>query len=237
MGVATTRDNGAWRLSEIDVFDNLSPAGMEEIIALAQPVQAARDQILFSPDEEASDIYLLGSGKVKLSKVADDGKELTMAILQAGDVFGEFAIGGAENQGLFAEVVEDASLYVIPWAELEKLSRRRPEVALMLVHALSERLRRAEAQIEDLVFRSVPERVASLLLRLVEEHGRVSQQAITIDLRLTHQDIANMVGATRETVTNVLNDLRAGGAIEIEQKHVRVLDQAGLERAAGAARS
>ncbi|MFQ6134103.1 MAG: Crp/Fnr family transcriptional regulator [Armatimonadota bacterium] len=236
MGVVTTKDNDTWRLSQINVFDDLSSDQMEEIIALAQPLQVARDEILFSPDEEAGSIYLLRSGKVKLSKVADDGKEITMAILQAGDVFGEFAIAGADTQDLFAEVVEDASLYVIPWPDLEALIGRKPQVALMLVRALSERLRRAESQIEDLVFRSVPERVASLVLKLAEEHGRVSARGITIDLRLTHQDIANMVGATRETVTNVLNDLRSAGAIEIEQKHVRVLDQAALEVASGAVR-
>ncbi len=237
MGVITATDENVWQAGPVDVFDDLSPAMLEEITGLAQTLEVPRGEIVFSPEDEAESVYLIREGKVKLSKVADDGKEITLAILQEGDLFGELTAPETGVYGHFAEALEDAVLSVIRSVEFEDLVHRKPELALAVIHALAERMRRAELQIEDLVFRSVPARVASVLVRLAQEHGRVGARGVTIDLRLTHQEIANMVGATRETVTNVLNDLRAEGMIEIEHKRVRIVDQDALGEAAQLART
>jgi CRP/FNR family transcriptional regulator len=221
-----------WYLEQINIFEGLSEMELLEIARLATTQHFAREAVLYSPEDEAGSIYLLEEGKVKLSKVADDGKEITIAVLQGGDVFGELSMSAGETYEVFAEALEEARVCIISRDDFAALVRQKPEIALMLIRSISERLRRAESQIEDLVFRSVPARVAHLMMKLSQEHGRVSREGITIDLRLTHQDIANMVGATRETVTNVLNDLRGRDIIEIEQKRVRILDLDGLEEAA-----
>jgi CRP/FNR family transcriptional regulator len=226
------RIDECWYLEQINIFEGLSEIDLMEIARLATTAYYPREAIVYSPEDEAASIYLLEEGKVKLSKVANDGKEITIAVLQGGDVFGEMSMSDGQTYEVFAEVLEDARVCIISRDDFAALVRRKPEIALRLIRSISERLRRAESQIEDLVFRNVPARVASLMLKLADEHGRMSREGITIDLRLTHQDIANMVGATRETVTNVLNDLRTNGIIEIEQKRVRVLDQEQLEQAA-----
>lgn len=232
MGVITATDENVWQAGQVDVFHDLSPALLDEIKGLSQTLEVPRGEIVFSPEDEAESIYLIREGKIKLSKVADDGKEITLAVLQEGDLFGEVSAFDSGIHGHFAEALEDATLAAISRPDFANLVRRNPEFALIVIHALADRTRRAELQIEDLVFRSVPARVASVLVRLAQEHGRVGPRGVTIDLRLTHQEIANMVGATRETVTNVLNDLRAEGMIEVEHKRVRILDQEALAEAA-----
>lgn len=232
MSAAEPQVDECWYLEQINIFEGLSDEDLLEIAKLATRAQYPRDAVIYSPEDEAGSIYLLEEGKVKLSKVANDGKEITIAVLQGGDVFGELSMSDDETYDVFAEVLEDARVCIISRDDFAELVRRKPEVALMLIRSMSERLRQAESQIEDLVFRSVPARVASLLTKLAEEHGRMGREGITIDLRLTHQDIANMVGATRETVTNVLNGLRSSGIIEIAQKRVRIVDQDALRNAA-----
>ena len=232
MSVTNERTDECWYLEQINIFEGLSDEELQEIAKLTTTAHYPREAVIYSPEDEAGSIYLLEEGKIKLSKVANDGKEITIAVLQGGDVFGELSMTDGETYDVFAEVLEDARVCIIAREKFAELVRQKPEIALMLIRSLSERLRNAESQIEDLVFRSVPARVASLMVKLAEEHGRVSREGITIDLRLTHQDIANMVGATRETVTNVLNGLRSDGIIDIEQKRVRILSQERLQDAA-----
>ncbi|MFQ5809002.1 MAG: Crp/Fnr family transcriptional regulator [Armatimonadota bacterium] len=232
MSAIDGRIEECWYLEQINIFEGLSEADLADIARLVTTEHYGREAVIYSPEDEAGSIYLLEEGKVKLSKVANDGKEITIAVLQGGDVFGELSMSDGETYEVFAEVLEDARVCIISRDDFSALVREKPEIAMMLIRSMSERLRRAESQIEDLVFRSVPARVAHLMMKLADEHGRVSRDGITIDLRLTHQDIANMVGATRETVTNVLNDLRNDNIIEIEQKRVRIVDQHRLEEAA-----
>ena len=214
------------------MFEGLSESDLRDIGDIAKTFEMKREQIVFAPEDEAEKVYVLISGKVKLSKVADDGKEVTIAVLQPGDVFGELALFGGETHDSFAEVIEDATICAIPRADFEGLLNTRPSLSLGLLNSIMERLRQAESQIEDLVFRSVPARVSHLILKLAQEHGHVGPKGITIHLRLTHQDVANFVGATRETVTNVLNELRSAGLIEIEHKQIRIVDYEGLQAAA-----
>lgn len=220
------------KLEDAQVFDGLTERDLREIAEIGKTLELKREQIVFAPEDEADHVYVLASGKVKLAKVADDGKEVTIAVLQPGDVFGELSLFSGETHDTFAEVIEDATIYAIPRADFEGLLSSRPALSLALLSSIMERLRQAESQIEDLVFRSVPARVAHLILKLAQDHGHVGPKGITVRLRLTHQDVANFVGATRETVTNVLNDLRADGLIEIEHKQIRILDYEGLQAAA-----
>jgi CRP/FNR family transcriptional regulator len=185
-------------------------------------------QAVYSPESADEATYLVLSGKVKLFRTSDEGREIIVEIVQGGEVFGELRPFDGRG-GTWAETLEDSEMAVLPRGYLNALIRRHPEVALGVVEEMSQRLQQRALQIEDLALRNVPARVANALLRLGENHGIMSRNGIRIDLRLTHQDIADMVAAARETVTNVLGDMREGGIIDIEHHRVRIGDPAHLQ--------
>ena len=224
MSTSSKRQERVWVRKQVRLFDGLSEDDAAEIAQVATPIDLPKDSLLFAPYDSVEKLYLLKKGRIKLYKAADDGKEVTIDFLQPGDVLGNLSLVGDTPLGVFAEAVEDVRVWAVPRAQLQQLVQRKPHIAMLLIQAMSERVEHLEAQVEDLVFLPVPARVASALLRLAAEHGRVSPRGTLIDLRLTHQDIANVVGATRETVTNILNALREAGLIEIEHKRVLIPD-------------
>jgi len=220
------------RLAESEFFQDLTPDELRSVSPLVSEAVYSRGEFLYNPEEIGDRLYVLEEGKVKLARASEQGKEVTLAILTPGCVFGELSLGERRRFGAYAEVLDRAQVFTIGRQEFEQIVARCPRLALRTIEAVLDRLNWAEEQIEDLVFRSVPARVASLLLRLSEVHGRVGPRGVTVDLRLTHQEIGNMVGATRETITNVLSDLRGEGLIDVRKKRVLLLDQAKLRELA-----
>jgi CRP-like cAMP-binding protein len=216
------------RLQAVRILERLSAGDLVRIGKHARLLRLPPRQTIYSPESADEATYLLLSGKVKLFQASDEGRDIIVEIVQDGEVFGELRPSDGRG-GMWAETLEDSEMAVLPRGYLNALMRRHPEVALGLVEEMSQRLQQRASQIEDLALRNVPARVASALLRLGESHGIMSRNGIRIDLRLTHQDIADMVAAARETVTNVLGDMREGGIIDIEQHHVRIGDPAHLQ--------
>jgi len=214
-------DDDLEELAQIDIFESLDD---EELRALGQRsavLELDRRHVIFSPESHADSTYFLLRGKVKLFQMSEEGREVTVEILQGGDVFGRFS-DNEDAQGLWAETMEPSKVAVLTACDFAELLKDHASVALRLVDEMSATLSRRAGQIEDLALRNVPARIAHTLLKLGEEHGIMSSNGITIDLRLTHQDIANMVAASRETVTTVLTDMRHEGIIDIERKRVRI---------------
>ncbi|MFQ6096349.1 MAG: Crp/Fnr family transcriptional regulator [Armatimonadota bacterium] len=216
------------QLQTIGIFESLSPAELADISEHSTLVRMKKRQTVYSPESADEAAYLLLDGKVKLFHMSDEGREIIVEILQAGDVFGEVQPMDAPPE-TWAETLDACRIALLPQDYFSDLLRAHPEVALRLVEEMSLRLQHRASQIEDLALRSVSARVANTLLKLGEAHGTMSRNGITIDLRLTHQDIANMVAASRETVTTVLVDMREHGVIEIERKYVRIANPAHLQ--------
>ncbi len=211
-------------LERMNVLALASRDDLAELATVAVRREVPAHEIVYSADEDEGMVYFLDEGKVRLCKVTEDGREVTLAVLSEGEIFGELGSAEETSCDTFADALEDTRVYAIPRESFEAFCLKLPQVSLAVIGEIADRLRRRESQIEDLVFRSVSERVASTLLRLAEDHGRVSRRGITIDLRLTHKDIANMVASTRETVTGVLSGLRKLGAIEMDHKRVLIAD-------------
>jgi CRP/FNR family transcriptional regulator len=151
-----------------------------------------------------------------------------LALLGPGDLIGEAAWDKGSHDSV-AETLEETKLYEIEKVAFEGLVRSNPEFALRLLQVISIRLKQAQARIEDLVFRQVPSRIARLLLSLAETHGKVTPKGIRVEFRLTHQDIADLVGSSRVTVTQVLNRFRDSHWIDIESKRVTIHNSNALE--------
>ena len=224
----TLTDEDLEELGQVYIIESLDDEHLAAVAGKASVLELNRRHVIFSPESYSEATYLLLRGKVKLFQMSEEGREVTVEVLQGGDVFGQFS-DSEDGQGMWAETMEPSKLAVLTAGDFAALLEDHASVALKLVDEMSARLSRRAGQIEDLALRNVPARIACTLLKLGEEHGIMGSDGITIDLRLTHQDIANMVAASRETVTTVLTDMRHEGIIDIERKRVRIAQPEGLE--------
>ena len=184
-------------------------------------------KIFYMPEETGEVLFLLKKGRVQLYRISPTGKKLVTATIGPGTFFGEMSLVGQGMHNTFAEAVDDCLLCVMSRADLKRLMRTHPEIAFRFVEALGHRLTEVETHLEDMAFKSMSARLASLLLHLEAEAGNDSEVN-----GFTHQDLAEMLGTYRETITQTLNEFRQEGHIEIGRKHILILDQEALETVA-----
>ena len=209
-------------LSELTVFQDLSAREMEDLNRITTMSTMPKGRVFYRPEEPGEVLFILKEGRVQLYRISPEGKKLVITTLGPHTLFGEMALLGAKMHNTFAEAVEDCLICVMSRNDLERLILNKPQVALRILEITGRRLRDAEERLENMAFKGIPARLASLLLRLAAEQGN---NEIT---GFTHQDLAESVGTYRETATQVLNDLKADGYIEIGRKRITILDVAGL---------
>lgn len=213
-------------LSDVELFQDLSPKELAELDRVTTMTNVPKGKVFYQPEDTGEVLFILKKGQVQLYRISPEGKKLIISTLGPGTLFGEMALLGQQMHNTFAEAVEDCQICVMSRTELERLILSKPQVALRVLEATGKRLRDAETRLQDLAFKGIPARLASLLLRLSEERGT------TTITGLTHQDLAETVGTYRETATQVLNDLKARGLIEIGRKRITILDVEGLQAVA-----
>lgn len=207
-------------LSTMDLFQDLSEKEREELDRISTTSTVRKGKVFYRPEETGDVLFILKEGAVQLYRISPEGKKLVITSLNQGSLFGEMALLGQQMHNTFAEATSDCAIGLLSRADLERLILLRPQVALRMLEITGRRLRDAEARLEDLAFKSIPARLASLLLRLAGDASQISG--------LTHQDLAEMVGTYRETATQVLNELKGRGLIEIGRKRIMITDRAGL---------
>lgn len=208
-------------LSDTDLFQDLSEENLEEVERSTSMSTCKRGRVFFTPGETGEVLFILKSGRVNVYRITTEGRKLVTATVGPGTVFGEMSFIGQGMSDSFAEAVEDSTLCVLSRADLMRLLSRYPTVSVRLMERLAQRLDEAEERLADVAYRPVTARIASTLLRLSSEGGEV--------VRLSHQDIAEMVGTYRETATRILNEMRAGGSIELGRLQITVKDRAQLD--------
>ncbi len=216
-------------LSNIEIFQDLSQGELEEMDRQITMSSCEPGRIFYMPEETGEVLFLLKKGRVQLYRISPNGKKLVVATLGPGAIFGEMSLVGQGMHNTFAEAADECLLCVMSRADVERLMRDKPQVAFRFVEALGERMTTLESQLEEIAFKSIPARLASLLLRLAEEQG-----AGAIVSGYTHQDLGEVLGTYRETITQTLNDFKADGLVEISRKRVELLDVDGLETLAEA---
>jgi len=177
-----------------------------------------RGRVFYRPEEPGEVLFILKEGRVQLYRISPEGKKLVITTLGPHTLFGEMALLGTKMHNTFAEAIDDCLICVMSRTDLERLILNKPQVALRILEVTGKRLREAEERLENMAFKGIPARLASLLLRLAEEQGNDEIAG------LTHQDLAESVGTYRETATQVLNDLKAQGLIEIGRKRIKIVD-------------
>lgn len=188
---------------------------------------------IFAPGDPDDQLYFLLSGVIRIYKIYGDYKEATIALIQDGGIFGKLNLVEGRWQDVFAEAVSDARVASVQKASIEQVVKSRPEFALKLFSSLSERLRQSDEVIESLLHREVSTRLATLLMNLGERFGENGGVGIMVDVRLTHQDLANMIASTREAVSKVMSEFQRDGVIETRNRRIVILDREVLSEHAG----
>jgi CRP/FNR family cyclic AMP-dependent transcriptional regulator len=197
---------------------------------VAEQRQYRRRQVIHFADQPGDYIYLLCTGRVKISRVSEQGRELTLYLLEDGALFGETGLLAAnEPYDLMAETLEDSLIAVFRRSDILAGLQESLPATQALLRLVSERRLMAEDQVADLVFLEVPKRLAKLLLRL-HENSRGSRSSQMLRAKLTHQELANIIGSTRETTTLILNDFKRQGLIEFLGRKILIANRNGLER-------
>src|SRR5215204_6706514 len=190
-------------------------------IRVAERRFAAKD-LIFAPGDPDDQVYFLLEGTVRLYKIYGEYKEATTALLREGDVFGELSLEERSCQNAFAEAVTDVRVAVVRKTVLNEVIKRRPKFALKLFSSFSERLRQSEEAIESLLYREVSARLATLLSHLGNRFGEPHGSGTVIRVRLTHQDLANMIFSTREAVSKEMSEFQRAGLIEVRNRRIVV---------------
>lgn len=205
----------------------------DDLAAAWSPVATRRDfaarEVLYAPEDAATTIYVLEAGRVKLTSVSAQGKELILALLKRGDVLGELSPTYKGLHRTFAEVIETATLWLIPRDDVRLHLAQAPRVALAFMQINAARSRALEQRLADLVFLEVPQRLAAVLVQLSGTPGG--------DVMLTHYDLAGLIGSTRETTTLFLNRFREAGWVRLDKRNVHVEDMPALRDIATGDRS
>jgi CRP-like cAMP-binding protein len=216
-----------WYLRQIRLFERLSEPDLQRLAQLSEMREYTRGEVIQRTRPPADVIQFVKMGRVKISTYSPDGKEQVLALLDPGDLFGELTPSTLPLR-VRAEAFDRAVVCSIDRAVFEDVVRNTPDVALKVIQTLARRLQAAEQEIEDLALRDVPARLASVLLRLADGYGEEHERGVRLSFRLTHQDLAHMIGSTRETVTMIMSRFRDGRLITVDRRTLIVLDRQGL---------
>jgi CRP-like cAMP-binding protein len=219
---ATTAPNGFG----LDDFESASIRTVERRFR-------AKD-VIFNPGDPDDQLFFLLEGTVRLYKIYGDYKEATTALLRDTGVFGRLSLVEGRWQDVFAEAVTEVRVAGVQKATLTEVIKRRPEFAMKLFSSFSERLRRSDEVIESLLHREVSARLATLLLNLAERFGEENGSGTILSVRLTHQELANMIASTREAVSKVMSEFQREGSIEVQNRRIVLVNKEAIaERASG----
>ncbi len=207
-------------IKKIAIFSDLSEPDVDRLSALLQEVLYSKDEIILHKEDPGDSLFIIRQGRVKVVLYGDDGREVILSILKEGDFFGEMSLLDGEPRSASVVSMEEADLYILKRDDFLQTLMERPGMALRILVELSRRLRVADEKIGSLALLDVYGRIAGALLQIARTEGKVDGDRIIIDERPTQQDIASMAGASRETVSRVLNDLVKSGLISMEGKKV-----------------
>lgn len=211
-------------LRRAPLFASLDDEAFRLLTEQLTEVDLARGASVFHEGDQGDQLYFIVSGKVKLGRTASDGRESLVAILGPGELFGEMALFDPSPRTATATAVSETRLAGLRNENLRQLLNTRPEVSAQLLQALARRLRRTNDNLSDLVFSDVPGRVAKALIDLSERFGRPATDGILVAHELTQEELAQLVGASRETVNKALAEFVQRGWLRLEARAVVILD-------------
>ncbi len=207
-------------LRELDLFRDLSDAEIDAIGAAAPMRTIAAGQVLYSPGRPTEVLFILKGGRVRLYTIGADGRTLTTAIVEPGQLFGEMVPLGQSLTDTYAETIDPSVVCLMSRTDVDRLLLSDPRIAARIAEILGRRVAELETRLSDTVLKTAPDRIASTLTRLADRDGA--------SIRLTHEQLADLVGTTRETVTKVLGELAARGLVQQKRGRIIVTSRNGV---------
>ena len=211
-----------WYLQNFNLFQGMKESSMDMMEEHSTMKVSAKKEIIYFPEERSDNIYLLKEGKVKISRISEDGKKTTLHLIGPGEIFGESAILGQERRENIAEVVEDAVICSINRKMFQDMLTMNPKINLTINKFIGLRIRKIQAHVEDLVFKDAKERVIAFLQRYTTSFGKKMVDGWMVRPFLTHQEIADLTATSRQTVNSILHDLVEEGEIKYTRRFFQV---------------
>lgn len=222
-------DSSVAILKRVPLFAELDENELERLAALVVFRDYPKSAFIFMEGDPGEALFFIKRGKVKIYKTTPDGREQILHFLKEGDIFAEVVLFDGGPYPATAEVMEASTIGMLRNADVEDLIRREPGIAIKILHVMSRRLREAQAHIRDIALRDMYGRVASVLYRLCQEHGTPCREGVRIDLGISRQELAGMVGTTRETVTRILSEFKRMGILHLERRGIIIRDEKKLK--------
>jgi len=199
------RESEAVYLKQVSIFNGLNDEEVHDLISAAKRRTFRSGEVIFHRDDPGQMLYIIKEGKVKICLISPDGQEISLVVFGKGEYFGEFALLDGLPRSADAIALEKVECYTLQRSDFHNAIMKKPRIAIQIMEVLCERLRKTDQQVEDLIVLDVYARVAKKLLELAETHGsKQEDSSILINVRLTQQELAAMVGASRESVNKVL---------------------------------
>jgi len=199
------RESEAVYLKQVSIFNGLNDDEVHDLISAAKRRTFRSGEVIFHRDDPGQMLYIIKEGKVKICLISPDGQEISLVVFGKGEYFGEFALLDGLPRSADAIALEKVECYTLQRSDFHNAIMKKPRIAIQIMEVLCERLRKTDQQVEDLIVLDVYARVAKKLLELAETHGiKQEDSSILINVRLTQQELAAMVGASRESVNKVL---------------------------------
>lgn len=222
-----------WSIQHCRLFEELAADDLLFLEQRSRMKTFARNSAIYLPRDMAESVLVVANGRIRLYSVTPDGKEVLLAFVEPGELFGELALIGGEAREEFAQAAVLSSVIAIPRDAMETVLLRNARLSMSVTRYVGLRRRSLERRLKNLMFRSNRERLLGLLGELLEQYGRPVVEGILIDIRLSHQDLASLIGVTRESVTLALGELQNERMISIGRQRIVVLDRQRLIQAAG----
>jgi CRP/FNR family transcriptional regulator, cyclic AMP receptor protein len=219
-------------LARAGIFQGVDPSAVQDLRTVLEPVSFPRAHVIFAEGELGDRLYIILAGKVKIGRRSPDGRENLLAVFGPSDMFGELSIFDPGPRTSTATTVTEVEAVTMDRIALREWITKRPEIAEQLLRVIARRLRRTNNMLADLIFTDVPGRVAKALLQLAHDFGTQEGGMLRVTHDLTQEEIAQLVGASRETVNKALADFAHRGWLRLEGKSVLILEPQRLIRRA-----
>lgn len=211
-------------LMNVPIFADLEEETLTKISLLGKKKIYEKDSVILLEHEAGTALFVIVHGKVKVSRVSDDGKEVILSILGDSDFFGEMAILDGLNRSANVTAIETSEIFLIQRSDFLDLLYNHPEISISLLQELTKRLRAADMKIKSLSLKDAEGKVATVILQLADDIGKIKQGIVEIEKLPFQQDLANMAGTSRETISRTLHAFSKRGLIELDGNKLRILN-------------
>jgi CRP-like cAMP-binding protein len=222
-----------WHIRNCSLFQKLKADELQKLEEQSRFKQFTKGCAIYLPMDYGESAFLLAGGRIRICTTTPDGKQAIQGFIEPGELFGELALVEPGVREERAEAVVDSCVYLLPGKTFQELMESSTTLSLGVSKLIGLRRKRVERRLRSLLFHSNRDRLGHLLIDLLEQYGQQTSEGIILGIKLSHQDLSAIIGATRETVTNVLGEFQSAGYLRISRQKIMFTDLRGLAESLG----